>query len=150
VERARVGPADIHARAAADGLKALKDLDRRSIIAVGRRRSVGREQVGHLQRGIGRGFLPCQARGDNELWISGLARLSLADPDRGGGPMSTDPMELYPVIAQIAGAFAGFGSLASGLERRRGGHDARIDAYRLWLMLFASLSDTSWGCCLRP
>src|SRR5215213_3904285 len=59
--------------------------------------------------------------------------------------MVTDPTELYPVIAQVAAVFAGFGSLASGLGRRRGGDDARVDAYRLGLMLFASLSATLLG-----
>jgi hypothetical protein len=56
-----------------------------------------------------------------------------------------DPTEFYPVIAQVAAVFAGFGSLASGLGQRRGGDDARIDAYRLGLMLFASLSATMFG-----
>lgn len=59
--------------------------------------------------------------------------------------MPDDPFQLYPVIAQIAATFAGFGSLASALDRRSGGDDARIDAYRLWLMLFASLSATVLG-----
>ena len=59
--------------------------------------------------------------------------------------MATDPAQLYPVIAQIAGAFAGFGSLASGLGQRRGGDDARMDAYRLEHMLEASLSATLFG-----
>jgi len=59
--------------------------------------------------------------------------------------MSADPVELYPVIAQIAGAFAGFGSLASGLGRRRGGDDARVDASRLSMMLQVSLSATFLG-----
>ena len=59
--------------------------------------------------------------------------------------MSTGPFELYPVIAQIAGAFAGFGSLAGGLGRRRGGDDARIDASRLGTMLHTSLSATLLG-----
>jgi len=59
--------------------------------------------------------------------------------------MATNPFELYPVIAQIAGAFAGFGSLASGLGQRRGGDDARMDAYRLEHMLEASLSATLLG-----
>ena len=59
--------------------------------------------------------------------------------------MATDPSELYPVIAQIAGAFAGFGSLAGGLGRRRGGDDARIDASRLGTMLHTSLSATVLG-----
>jgi len=59
--------------------------------------------------------------------------------------MATDPSQLYPVIAQIAAAFAGFGSLASGLGRRRGGDDARVDASRLGLMLFASLSAALLG-----
>lgn len=56
-----------------------------------------------------------------------------------------DQIDLYPVIAQIAAAFAGFGSLASGIGRRRGGDDARMDAYRLQHMLQASLSATLLG-----
>ena len=59
--------------------------------------------------------------------------------------MATDPYQLYPVIAQIAAAFAGFGSIASGLGRRRGGDGARIDAHRLATMLVASLSATLLG-----
>lgn len=59
--------------------------------------------------------------------------------------MATGPSDIYPVIAQIAGAFAGFGSLASGLGQRRGGDDARMDAYRLEHMLEASLSATLLG-----
>lgn len=59
--------------------------------------------------------------------------------------MVTDPFELYPVTAQIAATFAGFGSLASGVGLRRGGHDARVDAFRLGQMLFASLSGTLLG-----
>jgi len=59
--------------------------------------------------------------------------------------MATNPFELYPVISQIAGAFAGFGSLASGLGQRRGGDDARMDAYRLGHMLEASLWATLLG-----
>src|SRR5437764_7940338 len=59
--------------------------------------------------------------------------------------MGADPVDLYPVIAQVAAVFAGFGSLASGLGRRRGGDDSRVDAYRLGLMLFASLSATLLG-----
>ena len=58
--------------------------------------------------------------------------------------MSTDPFQLYAVIAQIAATFAGFGSLASGLGRHHA-DDARIDASRLALMLFASLSATLLG-----
>lgn len=63
----------------------------------------------------------------------------------GDGRLATDPFELYPVIAQIAGAFAGFGSLASGLGKRRGGDDSRMDAYRLEHMLEASLWATLLG-----
>ena len=59
--------------------------------------------------------------------------------------MATGPFELYPVISQIAGAFAGFGSLASGLGQHRGGDDARMDAYRLEHMLEASLWVTLLG-----
>lgn len=59
--------------------------------------------------------------------------------------MANDPFLLYPTVAQIAAAFAGFGSLASGLGRRRGGDDARLDAYRLGFMLFSSLSATVLG-----
>jgi len=51
--------------------------------------------------------------------------------------MATDPFELYIVISPIAAAFAGFGSLASGLGQRRGGDDARVDAMCLALMLSA-------------
>ena len=57
----------------------------------------------------------------------------------------TEPTDLYPVIAQIAATFAGFGSLASGIGRRRGGDDARIDASRLARMLESSLSATLLG-----
>jgi hypothetical protein len=63
----------------------------------------------------------------------------------GGGGMVSSPFESYIVIAPIAASFAGFGSLASGLGRRPGGDDARVDATRLTLMLFASLSATLLG-----
>lgn len=56
--------------------------------------------------------------------------------------MVTNPFELYVMVAPIAAAFAGFGSLASGLGYRRGGDDARVDAMRLGSMLSASLSAT--------
>ena len=59
--------------------------------------------------------------------------------------MTSNPSDLYPVVAQIAATFAGFGSLASGLGQRQGGADPRMDAYRLSLMLFASLSATMLG-----
>jgi hypothetical protein len=59
--------------------------------------------------------------------------------------MADDPFQLYPVIAQIAAVFAGFGSLASGIRERRGGDDAIVDAYRLALMLFGSLLGTFLG-----
>ena len=59
--------------------------------------------------------------------------------------MAMDPNQLYVVVAQIAAAFAGFGSIASGLGRRSGGDDARIDAHRLATMLVASLSATLLG-----
>lgn len=58
--------------------------------------------------------------------------------------MATDPSGLYIVIAPIAAAFAGFGSLASSLGRHHGA-DARVDASRLGMMLFASLSATLLG-----
>lgn len=58
--------------------------------------------------------------------------------------MPTDPFQLYVAIAEIAATFAGFGSLASGLGQRHA-DDARIDASRLALMLFASLSATLLG-----
>jgi hypothetical protein len=54
----------------------------------------------------------------------------------------SDPTEYDSVIAQVAATFAGFGSLASGIGKRRGGDDARMDAYRLRSMLTASLSAT--------
>ena len=59
--------------------------------------------------------------------------------------MATDPFQYYAVIAQVAAAFAGFGSIASGLGHRRGGDDARVDANRLAMMLVASLSATLLG-----
>jgi hypothetical protein len=59
--------------------------------------------------------------------------------------MTTDPTELYPVISQIAVAFAGFGSLASGLRRRRGADDAKLDAFRLFSMLQVSITTTILG-----
>jgi len=59
--------------------------------------------------------------------------------------MATNPFELYIVISPIAAAFAGFGSLASGLGQRRGADDARVDAMRLALMLSTSLSATLLG-----
>jgi hypothetical protein len=59
--------------------------------------------------------------------------------------VANNPFEIYVVIGQISGAFAGFGSLASGLGRRRGGDDARVDAMRLAMMLSASLSATLLG-----
>src|SRR4051812_11711824 len=56
--------------------------------------------------------------------------------------MATNPFELYIMIAPIAAAFAGFGSLATGLGQRRGGDHAGVDAMRLSSMLSASLSAT--------
>jgi hypothetical protein len=56
--------------------------------------------------------------------------------------MATNPFELYMMIAPIAAAFAGFGSLATGLGQRRGGDHAGVDAMRLGSMLSASLSAT--------
>lgn len=59
--------------------------------------------------------------------------------------MATNASELFIVIAQMSVAFAGFGSLASRLGQQSGGDDARVDATRLNLMLFASLSVTVLG-----
>ena len=59
--------------------------------------------------------------------------------------MTTDPYNLYVAIAQIAAAFAGFGSLASSLGPRAGTADSRVDANRLSLMLATSLSATLLG-----
>ena len=59
--------------------------------------------------------------------------------------MVGSPFDFTVVIAPIAASFAGFGSLAIGLGRRPGGDDARVDATRLTLMLFASLSATLLG-----
>ena len=47
VEGAGVGAADVHARPAAHRLEAFEDLDRGSVVAVGRGRSGSREKVGH-------------------------------------------------------------------------------------------------------
>lgn len=59
--------------------------------------------------------------------------------------MNTNPSELFTVVAQMSVAFAGFGSLASRLGQQDGGDDARVDATRLNLMLFSSLSATLLG-----
>jgi hypothetical protein len=59
--------------------------------------------------------------------------------------MAQNAAELYIVIAPIAVAFAGFGSLAGSLGQRHGGDDARVDAFRLATMLFSSLSATLLG-----
>src|SRR6266550_3983494 len=59
--------------------------------------------------------------------------------------MATDAAGLYIVIAPIAAAFAGFGSLAGSVGQRRGGDDAKVDAFRLATMLFSSLSATLLG-----
>src|SRR5437763_4098098 len=59
--------------------------------------------------------------------------------------MATSPFELYLVISPIAAAFAGFGSLASGLGERRGADDSRVGSMRLALMLTTSLSATLLG-----
>ena len=56
--------------------------------------------------------------------------------------MATDPFELYVMIAPVAAAFAGFGSLATGLGQRRGGDHAGVDSMRLGSMLSASLCAT--------
>ena len=47
VQRALVGAADVHARAAADGLEPLEHLDRRGVVADGGRCGRGEEIVGH-------------------------------------------------------------------------------------------------------
>ena len=63
VEGAGVGPADIHAGAAANRLEPLEHLDRGRVIAVGRRGRGGGEEVGHLPTAIWRGFSDCQESG---------------------------------------------------------------------------------------
>ena len=59
--------------------------------------------------------------------------------------MATVAADLYVVVAPIAVAFAGFGSLASAVGQRRGGDDARVDAFRVATMLFSSVSATLLG-----
>ncbi len=63
VERALVGAADVHARAAADRLEPLEHLDRRGVVAVGGSRSGGGEQVGHGLTAICPQFARCQGSG---------------------------------------------------------------------------------------
>ena len=61
VERAVVGPADVHAGAAADRLEPLEHLDRGCVVAVGRGGRGGGEQVGHVPTGyMGRDFRPAK------------------------------------------------------------------------------------------
>ena len=47
MERSVIGAADVHAGPSAHGFQALEDLDRGSVIAVGRGRSGRRKQIGH-------------------------------------------------------------------------------------------------------
>ena len=47
VKRAGVGPADVHARPAADRLESLEHLDRGCVVAVGRGVGGRREEIGH-------------------------------------------------------------------------------------------------------
>ena len=61
VERPRIGPADIHAGAAADGLQPLQHLDGGSVIIVGRGGGTGSEKIGHLTNAIGAASARCQA-----------------------------------------------------------------------------------------
>ena len=85
VKRALVGPADVHARAAAYGLQPLEHLDRASVVAVGDRGSGGgSEQVGHQGEGIGGGEFREQGARRNSLWISGYAAASLGVAEGGG------------------------------------------------------------------
>ncbi len=53
---------------------------------------------------------------------------------------AVNPFDLLGVFAQISVAFAGFGSIASGLSQRPDGHDYRVDAGRLINMLVVTLS----------
>ena len=85
------------------------------------------------------GNLPLGRNGEDGWKIDVRCR-SIAN--RLGGSMATNPFELYVIIAPIAVAFAGFGSLASGLGQHRGGAHTRVDAMRLGSMLSASLSAT--------
>ena len=62
VERAGVGPADVHAGAAADRLEPLEHLDRGGVVAVGRGGRGSGEQVGHVrERYRARDLEGCQA-----------------------------------------------------------------------------------------
>ena len=63
VEGAGVGPADVHAGAPADRLEPLEHLDRGRVVAVGRRSSGRREQIGHVVEGIGGRDSPPQGSG---------------------------------------------------------------------------------------
>lgn len=59
--------------------------------------------------------------------------------------MAGNPFGLFVIIAQMSVAFAGFGSLSTRLGQAGGGDDARVNATRLNLMLFTSLSTTMLG-----
>ena len=78
VERAGVGPADVHARPAADRLEPLEHLDRGRVVAVWRGRGGRREQIGHFGLAIGRGFSACQGRGPVLSTALEIARRSRA------------------------------------------------------------------------
>jgi len=48
VKRPRIGAADVHAGAAADGLEPFENLDRGCVVILGSCRGVGREKISHL------------------------------------------------------------------------------------------------------
>ncbi len=72
VQSAGVGPADIHAGPAAHRLEALEDLDRGSIVIVGRPCGTGSEEIGHYRNAIGAGGVRCQAAAAPQL--QGMSR----------------------------------------------------------------------------
>ena len=61
---------------------------------------------------------------------------------RGGqmdGIPGINPFDLLAVVAQLSVAFAGFGSIASGIGQQQARDDTRLDAARLINMLIVSL-----------
>ena len=75
-----VGPADVHAGAAADRLEPFEHLDRGRVIAVAGAGLAGFEQVGHVAFAIWRQAAPCQASGGDYPQLLGVDRPRCSSP----------------------------------------------------------------------
>ena len=77
VERSGVGAADVHAGPAPDRLESFQNLDRGSVVIVGRRGGTGSKKVGHYANGYRsrRKLLPSEVDA-----ISALCAISVSSP----------------------------------------------------------------------